>query len=244
MEYGKDFHSTFVQRGQRVVSLKKDQMYSRQGFFVTELLLLLCAGFVMPLERIERDQSLTRLFGKKLNRALSRRKGQKYFQEFVENEEWNFYKCPGIDLKDHNIDELMKKVSENDVQKQPRKVIEYNQLFRVIRNSLAHGQAYPLSTSQSFSFPSDIKPTIQHPRESTVIDRTFFVSELNCDEESKRGCNLLVCSNAALFDFWEGWETLITKEQGFKEQVLEQKPIGDGFLQTPEPILKNQTPNS
>ena len=244
MEYGKDFHSTFVQRGQRVVSLKEDQMYSRQGFFVTELLLLLCAGFVMPLERIERDQALTRLFGKKLNRALSPRKGQKYFQEFVENEEWNFYKCPGIDLKDHNIDELMKKVSENDVQKQPRNVIEYNQLFRVIRNSLAHGQAYPLSTSQSFSFPSDIKPTIQHPRESTVIDRTFFVSELNCDEESKRGCNLLVCSNAALFDFWEGWKTLITKEQGFKEQVLEQKPIGDGFLQTPEPILKNQTPNS
>ena len=73
MEYGKDFHSTFVQRGQRVVSLKKDQMYSRQGFFVTELLLLLCAGFVMPLERIERDQSLTQLFGKKLNRALSPR---------------------------------------------------------------------------------------------------------------------------------------------------------------------------
>ena len=244
MEYGKDFHSTFVQRGQRVVSLNKDQMYSRQGFFVTKLLLLLCAGFVMPLERIERDQSLTRLFGKKLNRALSPRQGQKYFQEFVENEEWNFYKCPGIDLKDHNIDELMKKVSEHNVQKQPRKVLEYKQLFRVIRNSLAHGQAYPLSTSQSFSFPSDIKPTIQHPRESMVIDRTFFVSELNCDEESKRGCNLLVCSNQALFHFWGGWKTLITEELGFHEQVLEQKPIGDGFLQTPEPILKNQMPNS
>ena len=243
MQHGKDFHSTFVERSQRVVWLNEDDMYSRQGFFVTKLLLLLCAGFVMPLERIERNKSLTGLFGKKLNRAL-RQNGQKYFQEFVENEEWNFYKCPGIDLKDHNIDELMKKVSENDFQKQPRNVIEYNQLFRVIRNSLAHGQAYPLSTSQSFSFPSDIKPTIQHPRESTVIDRTFFVSELNCDEESKRGCNLLVCSNAALFDFWKGWKTLITKGQGFKEQVTEQKPIGDGFLQTPEPILKNQTPNS
>ena len=221
MEYGKDFHSTFVNRSHRVVSLDERRMYSEKGFFVTRLLLLLCAGFVMPLERIERDQSLTRLFGKKLNRALSPRQGQKYFQEFVENEEWDFYKCPGIDLKDHNIDELMKKVSEHNVQKQPRKVLEYKQLFRVIRNSLAHGQAYPLSTSQSFSFPSDIKPTIQHPRESMVIDRTFFVSELNCDEESKRGCNLLVCSDQALFHFWGGWKTLITEELGFHEQVLE-----------------------
>ena len=90
MQHGKDFHSTFVERSQRVVWLNKEDMYSRQGFFVTKLLLLLCAGFVMPLERIERNKSLTGLFGKKLNRAL-RQNGQKYFQEFVENEEWNFW---------------------------------------------------------------------------------------------------------------------------------------------------------
>ena len=227
MEYGKDFVSALMDRSEEAVSLNEKQMYTRQGYFVTRLLLLLNTNFVMTLDRIEKHNSSfeSSATGSKLNRTFNPRNDKEHFKDFVSNKEWSYYQVAGENLDKLYIDQFSKEMSSRKPDSLPRKKINYYQLFKNVRNALAHGQAYPMSTSEAVIFPENLNPEIQSMRETRVIDRVYFMSQWKEKEKPKnvKGVNLFVCTNQALFDFWNGWKALI--KQDFKEEALGEQKI-------------------
>jgi hypothetical protein len=227
MEYGKDFVSALMDRSEKAVSLNEKQMYTRQGYFVTRLLLLLNTNFVMTLDRIEKHNSSfeSSANGSKLNRTFNPRNDKEHFKDFVSNKEWSYYQVAGENLDKLYIDQFSKEMSSRKPDSLPRKKIGYYQLFKNVRNALAHGQAYPMSTSEAVIFPENLNPEIQSMRETRVIDRVYFMSQWKEKEKPKnvKGVNLFVCTNQALFDFWNGWKALI--KQDFKEEALGEQKI-------------------
>ena len=228
MEYGKDFVSVLMDRSEKLVSLNEQQMYTGQGYFVTRLLLLLNTNFVMTLDRIEKYNSSFQSLANssKLNKTFNPRNSKEHFKDFVSNKEWSYYQVVGENLDKLYIDQFSKDMSSRKPDSLPRKKIDYYQLFKNIRNALAHGQAYPMSTSEAVIFPENLNPEIQSMRETKVIDRVYFISKWTEKEgniNKIKGVNLFVCTNQALFDFWNGWKALI--KQDFKEEALGEQKI-------------------
>jgi len=226
MEYGKDFVSALMDRSERAVGLEKEEMYTKQGYFVTRLLLLLNTNFVMTLDRIEKDKSFKKSADQSnLNKTFNPRNDKEHFRDFISNKEWSYYQVEGENLDKLYINEFSKEMSLRKPDSQPRKEINYYQFFKNLRNALAHGQAYPMSTSEAVIFPENLNPEIQSMRETSVIDRVYFMSQWKEKEKPKnvKGVNLFVCTNQALFDFWNGWKALI--KQDFKEEALGEQKI-------------------
>ncbi len=244
MEYKSNgFFTSLIERGDSVTrsngGLRGEAPSVLGGTAVTEVLMLLAAGFVLPFDWIFSDKILgdenadlipvkgifNDLRRKHLKELATAGNGN-YFAKFAslyQNEPkpitansalsgWRILRVSKAENLD--LETITKWIDFGDasIVKLQDRNLEF--LLRNMRNAIAHGSVWPVSANQreKFGSPEDNVIPLSKKNQPREIDQVLFAAQMRPDGELT-GYYVFQLSIPALYEFWNGWKQLMLRNE-------------------------------